>query len=131
MHTLYKRLGGAEALEAVVEQFYRMVMADTRIKHLFKNSDIEKLKAHQERFLTYATGGAAYYSGRTMQRAHHRLVQDHGLNDGHFDAVIDNLRGALRSLDVPTDLIEEVCELANSVRDDVLGRRTPNLAQTA
>jgi hemoglobin len=44
------------------------------------------------------------------------------LNDSHVDAVVENLAKTLAELDVAEDLIIQVLEIANSVRDDVLSR---------
>ena len=60
-----------------------------------------------------------------MREAHKRLVNEMGLNDAHFDAVIDDLGTALRGLGVSEDMIGEVVSTAESTRDDVLDRR-PN-----
>jgi hemoglobin len=45
-----------------------------------------------------------------------------GLNDGHFDAVIENLAATLRELGIADGLIAQVAAIAESVRGDVLGR---------
>ena len=50
-----------------------------------------------------------------------RLVQD-GLNDSHFDAVVENLAATLKELGVGADQIGEVAKIAESVRGDVLGK---------
>jgi hemoglobin len=56
-----------------------------------------------------------------MKNAHARLV-DKGLNDTHVDAVVDHLGGTLKELGVSDDLVGEVAGVAESVRDQVLGR---------
>ncbi len=78
--------------------------------------------AQQKRFLTYAFGGAPGYPGKSMRDAHKRLVDDLGLTDTHFDAVMENLGATLTELGVPSDLIGEAAGIAESVRDEVLGR---------
>ncbi len=45
-----------------------------------------------------------------------------GLNDSHFDAVIENLGATLVELNVPDDLINEAAQIAISTREDVLNR---------
>ena len=56
-----------------------------------------------------------------MARAHSRLVEQ-GLDDSHFDAVLENLGATLKSLGVADAHIAEAAGVAESVRDDVLGR---------
>ena len=58
---------------------------------------------------------------RTSLHAH--LVA-RGLNDTHFDAVVENLAATLAELGVGAAEIAEVAKIAESVRNDVLGRET-------
>ena len=57
-----------------------------------------------------------------MRKAHERLVSEQGLNDSHFDAVIDDLGKALRELGVEESMIKEVAAVAETTRNDVLCR---------
>ena len=45
-----------------------------------------------------------------------------GLNNSHFDAVMEDLGAALNELNVPDELIAEAAAIAESTRNDVLGR---------
>ena len=121
MTTLYERLGGAPAMEAAVDIFYRKVLTDDRISRFFEDVDMERQAAKQKAFLTMVTGGPAHYTGADMRRGHAHLVAQ-GLNDEHFDAVIELLAGTLSELGANPADIAEVGALANSVRDDVLNR---------
>ena len=91
MTTLFEKLGGENAVGLVVDKFYERVLKDERIKHFFDNVDMNKQKSHQKEFLTFAFGGATQYDGNMMREAHKHLVEDRGLNGGHFDAIITNL----------------------------------------
>jgi hemoglobin len=119
--SLYEQLGGQAAVEAAVDIFYRKVLVDDRISHFFEGVDMDHQIAKQKAFLTMAFGGPANYSGHDMRRAHAHLVQ-RGLNDTHFNAVVELLGGTLAELNVPTPLIEKVAAIAESTRADVLGR---------
>lgn len=120
--SLYQRLGGKRAVEAAVEKFYERVMADKSISHFFDDVDMDTLKQMQIHFLSYAFGGSKKYVGKSLTDAHAHLVEK-GLNDGHFDAVVGHLASVLTELGVNQDLIEEVGMVAETVRDDVLGKR--------
>jgi hemoglobin len=122
MTTLYERLGGAPAMEAAVDIFYRKVLTDDRISRFFEDVDMERQAAKQKAFLTMVTGGPANYSGLDMRQGHAHLVAQ-GLNDDHFDAVVELLAGTLTELGANAADIAEVGALANSVRDDVLNRQ--------
>lgn len=122
MTSLYERIGGEAAVNAAVDKFYDKVLADERIKHFFEGVDMAKQHRMQKGFFTFAFGGPANYSGKGMEAAHRKLVNDMGLNDSHFDAVMEDLGATLVELGVPGDLIAEAAGIAESVRDAVLGR---------
>lgn len=121
MTTLYERIGGTAAVKAAVDIFYDKVLADDRIAHFFDGVDMQKQIGKQRAFLVMAFGGPNTYTGDDMRRGHAALVA-RGLNDGHFDAVVENLAATLRELGVGAGEIAEVAAVAESVRDDVLGR---------
>jgi hemoglobin len=121
MSTLYERIGGEKAVNAAVELFYRNLLSDGRVARFFDGVDMNDQIAKQKSFLTMAFGGPNNYSGLDMRNAHKRLL-DKGLNDSHVDAVLENLDRTLRQLGVGEKEVKEVCDLANSVRDDVLSR---------
>ncbi|MDP1631806.1 MAG: group 1 truncated hemoglobin [Caulobacter sp.] len=122
MATLYERIGGAPAVKAAVDIFYGKVLADRRIAHFFEGVDMTGQASKQRAFLIMAFGGPNDYTGADMRRGHAKLVE-RGLNDSHFDAVVENLAGTLSELGVSTADIGEVAAIAESVRNDVLGRQ--------
>jgi len=119
--TLYEKIGGEAAVDAAVDLFYRKVLADDRINMFFEDVDMEKQAAKQKGFLTFAFGGPNNYTGKDMREGHKHLVE-RGLNDSHFDAVMEHLGGTLKELGVPDDLIAEAAAIAESTRNDVLCR---------
>ncbi|GAB4259553.1 MAG: group 1 truncated hemoglobin [Methylomicrobium sp.] len=119
--SLYEQLGGEAAVNAAVDIFYRRVLSDYRINRFFNNVDMEQQAAKQKAFLTMAFGGPNNYTGTDMRNAHARLVKM-GLDDSHFDAVMEHLTGTLQELNAPENLIAQVASIAESTRSDVLGR---------
>ena len=119
--SLYEQLGGQPAVEAAVDLFYRKVLADDRISHFFDDVDMDRQIAKQKAFLTYVFGGPANYSGQDMRRGHAHLIE-RGLNDSHFDAVVELLGASLKELGVPDELIGKVASIAEGARADVLNR---------
>ncbi len=119
--SLFEKLGGEAAVNAAVDIFYRKVLSDDRISSFFEGVDMDKQAAKQKAFLTMAFGGPHNYSGLDMRLGHAHLVE-RGLNDSHVDAVIEDLAATLRELNVGEDLIAQVAAIAESTRNDVLGR---------
>ena len=124
MTTLFEQLGGAAAVDLAVNKFYERVLQDERIKHFFANVDMVKQRAHQKAFLTYAFGGTDKYDGRYMREAHQELVQNHGLNHEHFDAVAEDLMITLEEMGVSEELRAQVAAIAAAPqhKSDVLNQ---------
>jgi hemoglobin len=119
--SLYEQIGGEAAVNAAVDVFYRKVLADDRISRFFDDVDMDRQIAKQKGFLTMAFGGPVAYTGKDMRTGHARLVAM-GLNDSHFDAVVELLGRSLAELNVPANLIAQVAAIAESTRADVLNR---------
>lgn len=120
-NNIYEQLGGAAAVDAAVDIFYRKVLNDPQINRFFDTTDMDAQRAKQKAFLTMAFGGPNKYSGRDLRAAHATLVKN-GLNDSHFDAVARHLQATLNELKVPAALAAQVMTIAASTRSDVLGR---------
>jgi hemoglobin len=119
--SLFLQIGGAPAVDAAVDLFYRKVLGDPRINGFFDDTDMDGQRAKQKAFLTMAFGGPSAYEGKDLRAAHKPLV-DRGLDDSHFDAVAEHLQATLQDLGVTPDLVAEVMGIAAGTRDDVLNR---------
>mmetsp|Transcript_66638 Transcript_66638/g.77337 ORF Transcript_66638/g.77337 Transcript_66638/m.77337 type:complete len:123 (+) Transcript_66638:54-422(+) len=116
--SLFEQLGGEAAVDVCVDSFYEKVLADPKINHFFKDTDMKKQAQHQKAFLTVAFGGPNKYSGRSLRESHKKM----GLTDEHFDAVIGHLAATLRELGVSEDLIKQVADVAETTRSDILNK---------
>ena len=119
--SLYDQIGGEAAVDAAVELFYRKVLSDYRINRFFNKTNMEEQIAKQKAFFTMAFGGPNNYTGGDMRDVHAKMVKM-GLNDSHFDAVMEHLGASLKELGVPDDLIGQAAAIAESTRQDVLGK---------
>ncbi len=75
----------------------------------------------QKAFFTMAFGGPNNYTGGDMRKVHARLVKM-GLNNDHFNAVMEHLGATMKELNVPQELIAQAAAIAESTRNDVLGK---------
>ena len=119
--TLFEQLGGHDAVKAAVDGFYDKVLADNRVNGFFEGVDMDRQRAMQTAFLTFAFGGPNTYEGKDLRAAHARLVAS-GLNDTHFDIILEHLGATLKELGVNDELIQQAADVANSVRGDILGK---------
>jgi hemoglobin len=117
--SLFDRIGGAPAVDAAVDIFYRRVLGDDRISHYFGGTDMVAQRQKQKAFLTMVFGGPNHYAGKDLRAAHAGLK---GLNDSHFDAVAGHLVATLQQLGVAADIIAEVGAIADGARPHVLNR---------
>lgn len=119
--SLFERLGGQNAVNAAVDIFYRKMLTDERVSYFFDDVDMEQQIQKQKGFLTMVFGGPNKYTGKNMREGHAHLLK-RGLNDTHMDIVIDHLGATLAELGATAEDIAQVAAIANSVRNDILGR---------
>src|SRR5262249_13452416 len=89
--SLYDRLGGKDAIKAVVDEFVTRVAADTRINQKFAKSNIDRVKHELVEQICMASGGPCKYTGLDMKTAHKNM----GVTDGEFNGLVEDLVGAL------------------------------------
>ena len=95
--SLYDRLGGKDAVTAVVAEFVGRTTTDDRIKDRFFNVDADNLKKLLVEFVCMAGGGGCQYEGRDMATTHAGM----DLVDDEFNALVEDLVGALDKFKVP------------------------------
>ncbi len=113
--TIYDRIGGHEALEVVVEDFYVRVLADDHLSGFFTGTNMNRLKGKQVEFFAAALGGPEPYTGAAMKQVH----QGRGITMHHFNLVARHLSDALAAAGVPagtvTDIIGAIAPLAPEI----------------
>ena len=119
--SLYDRLGGKAAIEAVVNDFIDAVGSDERItnekvKASLASIDIASLKMHVTDQVCMATGGPCDYTGRDMKSTHVGLE----ITNDEFDYVLDDLVKTLNAYKVPEREQDELLSLRGPIRDDIV-----------
>lgn len=114
--SIYEKIGGETAVDAAVDIFYKKVISDDRISHFFDSVDMPRQIQKQKSFLTMVFVGPNNYTGKNMREAHKHM----DLTEEHFGAVAENLVNTLKELEVPQDIIDEIVNIALSVKDDIL-----------
>ena len=95
--SLYERLGGKDAITAVVDDFVARCAADGRINGKFARTDIPRLKANLVDQVCAAAGGPCTYTGRDMRTTHDGM----SVTAGEFDALVGDLIATLDQFGVP------------------------------
>jgi hemoglobin len=114
--SLYDRLGGKPAIEAVVDQFVQNVAADDRINGFFASADIPGLKGKLVDQICQASGGPCTYAGKDMKTAH----QGMGIKDEHFNALVEDLVAALDQFNVPEKEKSELLGALGPMKGDIV-----------
>lgn len=94
---LFERLGGLPAITAVVDDFVAATGSDERIKTLFMNTDVARLKKMMVEDICERTGGPCKYTGKSMQESH----KDMKLKPEDFEVFMEDLEKTLDKLKVP------------------------------
>jgi Amt family ammonium transporter len=118
---LYEKLGEAN-VSAAVDLLYKKILADDKLKGYFEGIDLEQLIKHQKSFLAVAFGGGDFGKiGEALRKAHAGPVQQ-GISDSEFDRLVNHLEVTLADLKVPRELIAEVLQTVDGLREQVLNR---------
>lgn len=116
--SLYTRLGGVDAIRAVVDDFVGRVAADDRINAFFRGVDIPNLKLQLTNQICQATGGPCRYTGKTMREVHTGM----NLTDAHFNALVEDLDAALDRYNVGSREKGELLGALSGMKGDIVGR---------
>ena len=116
--SLYERLGGRPAIEAVVDDFIGNVAADGRINQRFANANIPTLKTRLVDQICEATGGPCTYTGQSMRDAHVGMK----ITDAEFNALVEDLVKSLDTFKVGATEKNQLLSALGSMRPDIVGR---------
>jgi hemoglobin len=122
--SLYDRLGGKNAITAVVDEFVGHVAADTRINGFFAKTaaDPERLKTFKMNLVNQiceASGGPCKYTGKDMKSAHMGM----GVSGGDFDALVEDLVWALDKLKVGKIEKNDLLGALGPMKGDIVEKR--------
>src|SRR5262245_6817369 len=119
--SLYERLGGKEAISAVVDDFAQNVLGDARINKKFAKSDPARLLANLKDFVCFATGGPCRYTGLTMKESHKNM----GTTAGEFGALVEDLVKTLNKFGVKEAEQKELLTALAGLRNDIVESESP------
>ena len=114
--SLYDRLGGKDAIVAVVDDFSSRCAADGRINQKFARTDITRLRKMLVDQVCEATGGPCRYTGRDMKEAHLGM----GVTAGEFTALVGNLIATLSQFKVPQAEQDELISALAPMQGDIV-----------
>ncbi len=116
--SLYERLGGKPAIQAVVDDFIGNVAADRRINERFANANIPRLKNMLVDQICEATGGPCKYTGMSMKQAHAGMK----ITDAEFNALVEDLVKSLDKFKVPAQEKTELLTALGGMKPDIVNQ---------
>ena len=121
MTTLFEKIGGHQAIEALVYEIHKALLQNQEIKHFYDTVDMKRLAAHQRFYFAYLLGGVPEYTGTSLRTSHAHLVKQ-GLNDTHFDIILDITREAFSTLRIDLEITDQILIRLEALRAEVLNR---------
>lgn len=118
---VFEKIGGELGVDAAIDILIGKIMADPRLRP-FLLADASTLSHHAKAFMTQALGGPNSYHGPSLPDLRAALLKHGDLDDGHFIAVAAHLSDTLSQMSMPTELIDDVMERLESIRDAAMGR---------
>lgn len=112
---LFERIGGYEALEAVVADFYTRVLADAELAGFFTGTNMSRLRGKQVEFFAAALGGPDPYTGAPMKQVH----QGRGITMHHFELVAGYLTDSLTAAGVDPATVGEIIGAVAPLAGDI------------
>jgi hemoglobin len=119
--SLYDRLGGKDALTAVVDDFVARCAGDDRINAKFARTDIPRLKKMLVDQVCEATAGPCTYTGRDMKETHAGM----GVTKGEFESLVEDLVATLDRFEVPKPEQQELLGLLAPMQGDIVEVDSP------
>ena len=117
--SLYKRLGGYDAIAAVTDDFIGRLATDPSIQRFFvghSDDSKQRIRQHIIDQLCQLTGGPCVYKGRDMKTAHKGL----GITQADWDASVKHLVATLDKFKVPEKEKNEVLTAVSSLKDQIV-----------
>ena len=112
------RIGGPDALQALVGAMYFHAMSDPRLSRFFTEASSERLLRHQFDFMRLALDGELTEAMRSqIYHGHSTLVNEAGLTERHFELLVSHLRTALRDFQIDENTIDLVIIRIEATRE--------------
>lgn len=115
--SIYAEIGGRDAVEQVVDDFYDRVLADEQLAGFFDGYDMAELRAHQVQFVSAVAGGPVDYTGADMREAHEHL----DISESDFDAVGTYLERSLVDAGVDEENVSAIMAEVVALKPPIVG----------
>jgi hemoglobin len=125
--TLWDRLGGAETVKKVVDDFTDLAANDPKVnfsrngKYKLDEKAVAKFKKSMVDFICSASGGPIKYAGKSMKEVHAGM----DINNAEFNASAADLKKALEMNGAKPADIDELLRIVGTTRKDIVEPEKP------
>ena len=117
--SLYERLGGYDAIRAVVNNLLPRLQADAVLGRFWQNRGVDGIEREKQLlvdFLCAQAGGPMYYTGRDMVLSHRGMK----VSERDWTAFIAHLNATLDAFNVPQAERADVVAFIQSTRAEIV-----------
>jgi len=117
--TLYERLGGYDAIAAVVDDLLPRLENDAQLGRFWANRSNDGIAREKQLLVDYlctSAGGPMLYTGRDMPTSHKGM----GISSTDWDIFIGHLKATLANFQVPQQEQDDVLGFIDSTRDGIV-----------
>jgi hemoglobin len=119
--SLYKRLGGYDALAAVTDDFLGRLIKDERLGTFFNGVSLDSQKRIRQLVLDQlcaATGGPCIYIGRNMRTVHEGL----GITNADWERAVKHLVATLDKFKVGKAEKDDLLKALTTLKKDIVDK---------
>jgi len=117
--TLYSRLGGYDAIVAVVDDLLARLKADAQLGRFWQHRGEDGLRREKQLlidFLCSSAGGPLMYVGRDMKTAHKGM----SISESDWQVFIGHVDATLASFEVPESERDAVLGFVGGIKADIV-----------
>jgi hemoglobin len=118
-NSVYKQLGGYDAIAAVTDDFITRLATDPKLSKFFVGvSDAHKGEIRQRvvDFICAKTGGPCVYTGQDMKTSHAGLH----ITEDDWNATVADFGATAKKFNIPPDLQQQMASLFSQVKPDIV-----------
>ena len=117
--TLYERLGGYDAISAVVKDLLPRLMSDSRLGRFWENRGADGINREEQLLIDYlcsSAGGPLLYTGRDNKTSHKGM----GISESDWEKFIAHLNATLDNFQLPQQERSDVIGFIESTKADIV-----------
>ena len=117
--SLYERLGGYDAIAAVVSALMVRIKDDEKLRRFYDNRGADGIAREEQLlvdFLCSSAGGPMIYTGRDMKKVHRGMR----LDEEDWKRAMVHLTATLNAFEVPEQQMREIMDFHESLKPEIV-----------